>query len=60
MNEAAIKINTLQGIESSVVVEVLNAKQRYVLPKKMFRELSNNFFNRAPLASIGLLRFQDA
>jgi hypothetical protein len=38
VNEAAVKINTLQGIESNVVVEVLNAKQRHVLPKKMFRE----------------------
>lgn len=38
VNEAVIKINTLQGNESNVVVEILTAKQRHVLPKKMFRE----------------------
>lgn len=36
VSEAAIKTNTLQGDESHVVVEVLNAKQRHVLPKKIF------------------------
>lgn len=36
LKKATIKTNTLQGDESHVVVEVLNAKQRRVLPKKMF------------------------
>ena len=36
LKKVTIKTNTLQGNESNVVVDVLNAKQRHVLPKKIF------------------------